>query len=116
MSKESALADIEFLRFLVANGYRDIRFLPGRRWASTFQFMFTAAIIVGRIGDRGGYGDRWCYHAHADAKAALLAWDGTGEPNGWHRHPATGRRIAETDDEIDALGERPARGSVYVRG
>lgn len=26
------------------------------------------------------------------AVAALIEWDGTGEPEGWIRHPMTGRR------------------------
>lgn len=39
-----------------------------------------------------GYERRWCYHSYDAARAALDAWDGTGEPDGWHRDPVTGRR------------------------
>lgn len=52
--------------------------------------MFTHAIISGV--NRFGYEGRWCYKNYAKAKAALDAWDGTGDPLGWHRHPGTGRR------------------------
>jgi hypothetical protein len=38
---------------------------------------------------------RWCYHDEQSALEALEAWDGTNEPAGWHRHPATGRRFDE---------------------
>ena len=56
--------------------------------------MYTSAIITGPVGV-ATYDDRWCYH---DARAALdaaRAWGGPwngGEPDGWHRHAATGRR------------------------
>ena len=38
--------------------------------------------------------DVWCYRA-SENKAGWLAaigWDGEGEPEGWYRHPMTGRR------------------------
>lgn len=52
--------------------------------------MFTHAIVSGI--DYSGYSDRWCFESYEAAKAALDAWDGTGEPTGWHRHPKSGRR------------------------
>jgi hypothetical protein len=73
-------------------GYKDIKLLSPTKWAAINQFMFTHAIIVGTVGNRTEYDDRWCYHDYKSAKAALDAWDGTGEPQGWHRHPPTGRR------------------------
>jgi hypothetical protein len=57
------------------------------------KFMFTWAILAEVT--PFGYGDRWCYHGYGDAKAAFDAWDGKSEPKGWHRHPASGRRIKE---------------------
>lgn len=51
------------------------------------------------IGDRRlcWFDDLWCYQAHqADAAwTAALGWDGEGEPEGWYRHPATGRRRSD---------------------
>lgn len=45
-----------------------------------------------------GLDDYWCYNSlgsvaesRAAAVRALEAWDGTGEPTGWMKHPATGR-------------------------
>lgn len=73
-------------------GYLSPRPLPNDRYAVILPLMFTHAIIAGRIGDRSGYDDRWCYENRAAAEVALAAWDGTGEPAGWHRHPASGRR------------------------
>ena len=34
-----------------------------------------------------------------DAVAALKEWDGVGEPKGWMRHPASGRRRPGGDPE-----------------
>lgn len=38
--------------------------------------------------------DVWCYQAPQTDEAwrAALGWDGEGEPEGWYRHPQTGRR------------------------
>lgn len=79
------------------NDYRDPKPLGGRRYACIAPFLFTYGIILGTIGDQYGYVDRWCFESYAKAKAALDAWDGTGEPNGWHRHPDSGRRRPDGD-------------------
>lgn len=81
-------------RLATANSYLNPKPLLARAgcYACIVRFAFTHAIITGRFGDDDSYDDRWCYHDYATAKAALDAWDGEGEPNGWHRHPATGRR------------------------
>ena len=56
--------------------------------------MYTAALTIGLPGALS-YLDRWCYHTIEDAIRAGDAWDGgwpESEPEGWHRHPASGRR------------------------
>jgi hypothetical protein len=94
----AVLADLEFLQWLKDEcGYRDVRPLPGRRWAAVWPLMYTHAVLVGPLGCRLGYDDRWCYGSYAEAKAGLEAWDGSGEPGGWHRHPASGRRRTGAD-------------------
>jgi hypothetical protein len=62
------------------------------RWKAICRFLATWAILTGDVGDRVTVGDRWCYHTLVDALHAFEAWDGTGEPEGWHRHPYSGRR------------------------
>lgn len=71
-------------------GYTNPKQFADGSFAAVFKFMYTAG-IVHKL-DEYGYSDRWCYHSVEDAVAALDAWDGTGEPQGWHRHPKTGRR------------------------
>lgn len=48
---------------------------------------------IGTVSEQS-YDDVWCYQAHqADAAwRAALGWDGEGEPEGWYRHPQSGRR------------------------
>jgi hypothetical protein len=76
-------------------GYSEIREMPNGRYACLAPYAFTTAILVGRQGDVHTFEDRWCYHGRAVALAALDAWHAAGfagEPLGWHRQPATGRR------------------------
>lgn len=85
--------DAEYLACLVrACGYANVKPLPGRKWAATCAFGYSDAVIAGRLGDRLGYDNRWDYATAAEAKMALNAWDGVGEPGGWFRQPGTGRR------------------------
>jgi hypothetical protein len=62
------------------------------KWKAIAQFAFTWGIVTGPMFDRCTVSDRWCYHSYEDALKAFEAWDGTGEPEGWHRHPMSGRR------------------------
>jgi hypothetical protein len=55
-----------------------------------------------RAAFRLGYGDVFDYASREAAIAAMAQWDGDGEPEGWSRHAATGRR-------------RQPDGSVHVR-
>src|SRR5688572_7310260 len=50
-------------------------------------------LSIGRLGS-GFHDDTWVYTAELAGAAwrAALTWDGTGEPDGWYRHPASGRR------------------------
>lgn len=62
---------------------------------------FTAAVVTTPITSTLSYDQRWCYADIPAALAAARAWlaEGfpEGEPAGWHRHPATGRRRAGGD-------------------
>jgi hypothetical protein len=106
-----------YLDWLRAHGgYRSVQLLPNGRWAGVLQFMFSHAIVCGRVGDDVGYDGRWCYDSEAEALAALEAWDGTGEPDGWRRHPDTGRRRAKGAGEYADNGAiTRAAGEIYVR-
>jgi hypothetical protein len=91
--------------------------LPGgERYAGLVHLIFTTAVVTGEIGDSHQFLDRWCYNGYAAAKAALDAWEGVGEPSGWHRHPSSGRRISQTGFEIDDNGKQvEGVGVMYVR-
>ena len=53
------------------------------------------------------FDDGWCYQAPQTDLAwkAALGWDGEGEPEGWYRHPDSGRRRPGGD---------PAKEHVYA--
>lgn len=89
-------------RICFDNRYTDYREFPNGRDACITQLLFTYAILSDI--EVWGYGDRWCFSSYAKAKAALDAWDGQGEPTGWHRHPDSGRRREGGD---------PAKEEVY---
>lgn len=92
-----------FLRYLITEEHiLQPRQIPGGQWAGLKKFMFTWAIVTGAMFDTINVGDRWCYHALETAAVAFEAWDGTGEPEGWHRHPLSGRRKAEDGTEYVA--------------
>lgn len=108
------LDEIGFLQWLIAdNDYRDPKPIAGGRYACIRPMLFTYGIITGKIGDFYGVDDHWCYGGYAEAKAALLAWNGTGEPSGWHRHPRSGRRVARGFDEVDGDGNSVEPGAIY---
>jgi hypothetical protein len=99
----SHIEDAAYLTWLKQEcGYRDITPLGDGRWKAIYPLLYTNAVIVGLMGARWGYQDRWCYHSYELALVALLAWDGTGEPQGWHRHPGSGRRRDELGQEYVA--------------
>jgi hypothetical protein len=93
---------------------RQARLIGDDRYAGLAAMIFTTRLVVGEIGNEGWYLDGWCYDSFEDAYDALFAWDGTGEPTGWHRHPSSGRRVARTGNEIDDHGNRVEVGQMYV--
>ncbi len=48
-----------------------------------------------------GYEERYCFATQEMAETAMDAWDGTGDPILWHRHPETGRRRNVVTGEIE---------------
>ena len=54
-------------------------------------------MLVGLIGDRMTYATHYCYENQQKAEAGLRAWNGEGDPEGWHRHAETGRRRLDGD-------------------
>jgi hypothetical protein len=85
----------EGLRTCAANGYTDYRVFENGRDAAVSRIGFNHAIFADLT--RWGYGDRWCFASYALARDALAAWNGEGDPQGWHRHPDSGRRRPDGD-------------------
>ena len=58
-----------------------------------YPMIYTFKIAIGPIGV-GWFTDSWCYTTGPKALAALLEWNPLEEPEpeGWVRHPRSGRR------------------------
>lgn len=79
--------------YVSGNDPTHLKQMPDGRFAWTFRFAFTSAIVVAdSVWIHYGYSDRWCYETMADAVRALAEWTTEPEPEGWHRHPNSGRR------------------------
>lgn len=77
------------------NGYFYVFPRGTDRYVALYNFLFTTAIISGKIDDPDGYDERWCYAPRAEAVPALLEWAGRnfeGEPEGWVRATHSGMR------------------------
>ncbi len=72
-------------------------------YAAIKPLLFHWTMIVGLVGDRWGIEDRWCYEDRHAAEKGLRAWDGTGDPTGWHRHPRSCRRRPGGDPRREYL-------------
>lgn len=70
--------------------YTRLRRLPDGRWIGVHRLLMHWTIHVDL--HEYGYEDRYCFATQELADKAFDEWDGTGDPEGWHRHPKTGRR------------------------
>lgn len=92
----STLAEAPEDRWAIWDGIL-VRRLDDTRYIGIKPFLYTYAVIWGYLNNDYVYEDRWCYHTAVEAAVAATVWDGTGEPQGWHRHPASGRRRTDGD-------------------
>lgn len=71
--------------------------------------LFHHMMIIGRIDESVSYEDRWCYADFECALEAFQSWDGAEgtEPEGWHKHPNTGRTRTKLEDGtwLDTTGK-----------
>jgi hypothetical protein len=79
----------------------------GANLIDVMPMLFTAAIVVTPKAFPLAYTDRWCYQSVTEAIAAAEAWVAAGptqrEPDGWHRHPPTGRRRPHGDPSSEYI-------------
>lgn len=65
-------------------------------WVHAKPLLFHWTVIRGYWDDPIGYFDRWCYRDQTMAVDALNSFPEAPapdwEPDGWHRHPNSGRR------------------------
>lgn len=81
--------------------YHALKVLPDGRIVGICPLLFHWTLHVDI--DPTSYRDRYCYQTQALAQAAFDAWSGEGEPQGWHRHPHSGRRRPEGKPELEYI-------------
>lgn len=74
----------------VLTHYDAIRDLPDGRTIGVTRLLFHYTMQIDI--DSFGYADRYCFATKELAMKAFEEWSGVGDPEGWHRHPSTGRR------------------------
>lgn len=79
-------------------GAIDVKLTSDGQEIRVVPFIYTYAIVIQDPGAHW-HKDRWCYERLEDALREMRTWDPkvTKEPNGWHRHPISGRRRPEGD-------------------
>lgn len=82
--------DAATLAFCDVQGYMHMKITDESGVIAVANLTSTSAVLTG-LSATGYYEDRWCYASYDKAKAAIDSWDGTGEPNGWIRHPLSRR-------------------------
>lgn len=102
------------------HGLLTSRQLPDGRWLTVQPLLFGQAQIgitrdagttLGEaleVADFGAYDDVWHYATAADAIAAMDRWaflQGEGEPDGWTRHPSSGRKRVGDGTIVFAYGK-----------
>lgn len=70
--------------------YLALRRLPDGRIIGVHRLLYhwTLHVDIGEF----CYAERYCYQTVESALQAFNEWDGKGDPEGWHRHPTSGRR------------------------
>ncbi len=68
-------------KYLLANGYYNLKVLPDGRICGLYRMIFTEALIVNL--DWVGYEYRYCYAPETIAAEELEKYDGITEPTGW---------------------------------
>lgn len=72
--------DTQLHDLLVKEGYLFPRKLPNGEWLALKKMLYTTGLFI--IENKTSWRTRWCYENHNDALAALVYFDGVGDPPG----------------------------------
>lgn len=74
-----------------------VRTLEDGRVVVLYPMIYTTRLCIGPA-ESPCYDDAWCYPDVGTGLLAFATWDGEGDPpEGWTRHPASGRRRPDGD-------------------
>lgn len=75
--------------------YRHVGVFGDGEYVAFYPLMFHWTMIRGNLDYQFGYDNRWCFANESVVRKEFEAWEALrfeGEPEGWHRHPDSGRR------------------------
>jgi hypothetical protein len=86
----------DLIEWLKAEGYKELREVPGRGVCAIERMLFTTGLFYGLTRyEREG---RYCYETYTEALRALEQWDGVGDPPGdWIVHKGKKGRYCNKD-------------------
>lgn len=85
-------------------GYVAWRELPDGEWLGIVPMTFGKGRLCSGI-SHSGYEDAWCFPSLESAMLAMYKWGlpGHEEPQGWTRHPLSGRRREGGDPDKEVV-------------
>lgn len=97
--REKHLADLR-------SWYHHVETFGDGEYVAYYKLMFHWTMIRGHLDWTEGYLDRWCYADFPLVQEKFLEWKARGfegEPDGWHRHPSSGRRRIGGDPNRETI-------------
>jgi hypothetical protein len=74
-------------------GYKYLREIPGHGLCGMRRFIFTVGLIVGL--NEFDFEGRYCYEGYNECTAAIMTWDGQGDPPGpWIKYKGKKREYS----------------------
>lgn len=99
MGREKHLADLQ-------SWYPHVETFGDGEYVGIKPLMFHWTMFKGHLDIEHGWEDHWCFVDEDLARKQLEEWrcrGFEGEPEGWHRHPKTGRRRVDGDPETEYI-------------
>jgi len=84
---------------MLLGDYPFIRWVPRVGWCGVHPLLYHWTVHYGIR--HSGIDGRYCFKTEAEAREALIEWQGDGDiPGRWHKHPPSGRRRDPDTGEI----------------
>lgn len=94
------MIELKLKNNLQQEGYTELREIEGQGLCGLYRFLFTTGLVTGIEAHR--YRGRYCYKEHADARNAIVHWDGKNDPSGpWIKYKGKGGERSRIEDKYE---------------